>query len=100
MLGLSSVISHSLIIWLLAAPALYFGGQWNAESVEPYPQIGSAVCILALAARMFFRTRRELREASGHHHPEMREQLLKLRENDLPFVQAESPFPRSATTHK
>ena len=70
LLGLSAAISHSLIIWLLAALALYFGSQWNAESVEPYLQIGSAVCILALAAWMFFRTRRELREASGHHHHE------------------------------
>ncbi len=68
LLGLSAAISHSLIIWLLAVLALYFGSQWNAESVEPYLQIGSAVCILALAAWMFFRTRRELREAAGHHH--------------------------------
>ena len=67
LLGLSAAISHSLIIWVLAAAALYFGSQWNAESVEPYLQIGSAVCILALAAWMFFRTRRELREAAGHH---------------------------------
>lgn len=68
LLGLSAAISHSLIIWVLAAAALYFGSQWNAESVEPYLQVGSAVCILALAAWMFFRTRRELREAAGHHH--------------------------------
>ena len=53
---------------MLAAGALYFGSQWNAETVEPYLQIGSAVFILALAAWMFFRTRRELREAHGHAH--------------------------------
>lgn len=72
LLGLSAAISHSLIIWVLAALALHFGSQWNAETVEPYLQIGSAVCILALAAWMFFRTRRDLREAAhhhdGHHH--------------------------------
>ena len=68
LLGLSAAISHSFIIWLLAAAALHYGNQWDAESVEPYLQIGSAVCILALAAWMYFRTRRELREASGHHH--------------------------------
>lgn len=67
LLGLSAAISHSLIIWLLAALALYFGSQWNAETVEPYLQIGSAVCIVALAAWMFFRTRREVREAAHHH---------------------------------
>ena len=68
LLGLSAAISHSLIIWILAAGALHFGNQWDAERVEPYLQIGSAVCILALAAWMFFRTRRELREAHGHEH--------------------------------
>ena len=68
LLGLSAAISHSLIIWLLAALALHFGNQWNAENVEPYLQIGSAVCILALALWMFLRTRRELHEAHHHHH--------------------------------
>ncbi len=67
LLGLSAAISHSLIIWVLAALALHFGSQWNAETVGPYLQIGSAVCILALALWMFLRTRRELREAHHHH---------------------------------
>src|SRR3954462_4967815 len=47
LLGLSAAISHSLIIWALAALALHFGSQWNAETVEPYLQVGSAICILA-----------------------------------------------------
>ena len=68
LLGLSAAISHSLIIWLLAALALHFGSQWDAERVEPYLQIGSAVCILALAVWMYRRTRRELAEAHHHHH--------------------------------
>lgn len=68
LLGLSAAISHSLIIWLLAALALHFGSQWNAETVEPYLQIGSAAAILALAVWMFLRTRRDLREAHHHHH--------------------------------
>src|SRR5262245_7422081 len=45
LLGLSAAISHSLIIWILATLALQFGNQWNAEAVEPYLQLGSAVCI-------------------------------------------------------
>src|SRR5438445_6581061 len=68
LLGLSAAISRSLIIWVLAALALHFGSQWNAETVEPYLQLGSAVCIYALAAWMFFRTRRDLRAAQHHHH--------------------------------
>ena len=83
LLGLSAAISHSLIIWLLAALALHFGSQWDAETVEPYLQIGSAVCILALAAWMFFRTRREVgaahahgeHEHDGHHHHEHDERI-------------------------
>ena len=68
LLGLSAAISHSFIIWVLAAFAIHFGNQWNAESVEPYLQIGSAVFIYALAVWMYFRTRRELGEAHGHKH--------------------------------
>ncbi len=68
LLGLSAAISHSLIIWILAAAALHFGSQWNAETVEPYLQLGSAVMILGLATWMFFRTRRDLHAAAEHDH--------------------------------
>ncbi len=68
LLGLSAAISHSLLIWLLAALALTYGGQWNAESTEPYFHIASAVMILVLAAWMFIRTRREVAEAHHHAH--------------------------------
>ena len=68
MLGLSAALSHSLIIWILAAAALKLGSRWDAETVEPYIQLGSALAILALASWMFFRTRRELQEAADHHH--------------------------------
>lgn len=68
LLGLSAAISHSLIIWVLAALALHYGSQWNAETIEPYLQIVSATLIFLLALWMFRRTRRELVEAEGHHH--------------------------------
>lgn len=68
LLGLCAAVSHSLIIWLLASMALHFGNQWNAENIEPYLQLGSAVAILGLALWMFLRTRRELHEAHHHHH--------------------------------
>ena len=67
LLGLSAAISHSLIIWILAAAALHYGNQFNAEAVEPYLQLASAVMILGLATWIFFRTRREL-QAAAHHH--------------------------------
>jgi nickel/cobalt exporter len=73
LLGLSAAISHSLLIWILAALALHYGGQWNAEHTEPYFHLASAVMIFVLAVWMFLRTRREGREAQEHaerhHHP-------------------------------
>src|SRR5882757_3347312 len=63
LLGLSAAFSHSILIWVLAAVALKYGGQWNAETTEPYFQIGSAVLIVALALWMFWRTRREVKAA-------------------------------------
>lgn len=68
LLGVSAAISHSLIIWLLAALALKYGSQWNAESVEPWLQIASGVMVFGLAAWMYFRTRREVREAHERAH--------------------------------
>lgn len=73
LLGLSAAISHSLLIWILAALALHYGGQWNAEHTEPYFHLASAAMIFALAVWMYLRTRRESREAhehaERHHHP-------------------------------
>ena len=70
LLGLSAAISHSLIIWVLAAVALKYGSQWNAETTEPYFQIASAVMIAALAIWMFWRTRRDTKAAAAHGHHE------------------------------
>jgi nickel/cobalt exporter len=70
LLGLSAAISHSLIIWLLAAVALKYGSQWNAETAEPYFQLASAVIIAGLAIWMFWRTRRDTKAAAAHQHHE------------------------------
>jgi len=66
LLGLAAALSHSLIIWVLAATALRYGSQWNAESTEPYFQIASGVMIGALGAWMFWRVRRDQRAAADH----------------------------------
>jgi ABC-type nickel/cobalt efflux system permease component RcnA len=68
LLGLCAAFSHSLIIWLLAALALHYGSQWNAESTEPYFQLGSAVMIIGLALWMAWRTRRDIQGEDQHHH--------------------------------
>src|SRR5277367_5965683 len=56
LLGLSAAISHSLLIWILATAALQYGGQWNAETAEPYFQMASGVIVAGLAIWMFWRT--------------------------------------------
>ena len=68
LLGLSAAFSHSLVIWALAALALRYGSQWNAETTEPYFQLISGVLIVGMAAWMFWRTRREQGEAAAHDH--------------------------------
>jgi len=69
LLGLCAAFSHSLVIWLLAALALHYGSQWNAEGTEPYFQIGSAMMIVGLALWMAWRTHRDIK-AEAHHHAE------------------------------
>jgi nickel/cobalt transporter (NicO) family protein len=72
LLGLSAAISHSLIVWLLAAGALSFGSHWTAETTEPYLQLLSATIVGGLAVWMFLRTRTERpgwkAHADAHSH--------------------------------
>lgn len=68
LLGLSAAISHSLVIWILAATALQLGSHWNAETAEPYFQIASGIVVAGLALWMFWRTRRDVKAAAHHHH--------------------------------
>jgi nickel/cobalt transporter (NicO) family protein len=68
LLGVSAAVSHSLVIWVLAALALKFGSRLNAESSEPYFQLASAVIVGGLAVWMFWRTRQDVKAAYGHSH--------------------------------
>ncbi|MCE0522666.1 MAG: nickel/cobalt efflux transporter RcnA [Methylacidiphilales bacterium] len=68
LLGLCAAFSHSLVIWLLAGLALHFGSQWNAESTEPYFQLGSAAIIIGLALWMAWRTHRDVKAEEHHEH--------------------------------
>jgi nickel/cobalt exporter len=67
LLGLSAAISHSLIIWILAAAALRYGSHWNAEATEPDFHLLSAVIVFGMAAWMYWRTRRDVQAAHAHH---------------------------------
>ena len=64
LLGLSAALSHSLVIWFLAALALKFGNQWNVESTEPYFLMATGVIVAAMAIWTLWR----LQKGAGHHH--------------------------------
>lgn len=59
LLGLCAALSHSLIVWLLAALALQFGNQLIAEQAEPYFMLFSALIVSGVALWMFWRTRQD-----------------------------------------
>jgi len=74
LLGLSATVSHTSIVWAIALTGLYFGRNWNTETTEPWFQVVSGVLIIAVAAWMLWRTRRESAARSDfaplhdHHH--------------------------------
>ena len=68
LLGLAAAFSHTLIIWILAAVALKFGSQWNADTTEPYFQIASGIMIIGLASWMIWRTKRDVDAEAAHAH--------------------------------
>ncbi len=68
LLGLCAAISHSLVVWALAAVALEFGNEMIAEESEPYFLLLSSVVVIGVALWIFIRTRQEESAAHGHHH--------------------------------
>jgi nickel/cobalt transporter (NicO) family protein len=68
LLGISAAVSHSLIIWALAALALRFGNQWNAEATEPYFQLASSIIVGGIALWIIWRTHKDVRGAAGRAH--------------------------------
>lgn len=67
LLGLSAAISHSLVIWAIAALALSFGSQWNTATVEPWFQIATGVIVIGMAAWTLWRLRQG-KSSCGHNH--------------------------------
>lgn len=73
LLGLAATLSHTAVVWVVAMTGLYFGQQIDAEHLEPYFQVASAVLIIGVAAWMIGRTWREQRAClydpdHGHGH--------------------------------
>ncbi len=68
LLGLAATVSHTLIVWLIALAGLHLARDLDAETVEPYFQLASAVIIVGIAVWMLLRTYREQRAGGGAAH--------------------------------
>jgi len=55
LLGVSAALSHSVLIWVLAAIALYTGNAFIGDDAEPWLQFGSGVLIAAIGVSMAWR---------------------------------------------
>ncbi|HXA14656.1 MAG TPA: sulfite exporter TauE/SafE family protein [Opitutaceae bacterium] len=88
LLGLSAAISHSLVIWAIAAMALSFGQKWNAETTEPYFQMVGGILVMAMAGWTFWRMKRDQRgHAHHHHHDEAKEINCELGAGQLRVIE-------------
>jgi nickel/cobalt exporter len=67
LLGLAATLSHTAVVWAVAMAGLYFGQNWADEASEPYFQLISAVLMIAVAAWMLWRLRRQ-QSACFHDH--------------------------------
>lgn len=65
LLGVSAAFSHSIIVWVLAMLALYWGNELIGEELEPWFMMVSGVLVLGIAVWMLWQQSRSRR---GHHH--------------------------------
>ncbi len=56
MLGVAATLSHTAVVWAVAMGGMYLGSQWDAEAIEPYFQVASAVLIIGVALWIIWRT--------------------------------------------
>ncbi|RMN50562.1 Nickel/cobalt efflux protein RcnA [Pseudomonas syringae pv. papulans] len=74
MLGVAATVSHTAVVWLVAIGGMYLGQGLDAETTEPYFQLGSSAVIIAIALWMLWRTWRgeqlykfeSARQSHGH----------------------------------
>jgi len=65
LLGVSAAFSHSIIVWVLAMIALFWGNELIGEELEPWFMMISGVLVLGIAAWMLWQ---QMRPSHGHHH--------------------------------
>ena len=49
LLGLAATVSHTAIVWIVALGGMYLGSRFQADTVEPYLQVASALLIFSVA---------------------------------------------------
>jgi ABC-type nickel/cobalt efflux system permease component RcnA len=57
LLGVCAALSHSIVVWLIAALALTFGNAVLAEQAEPYLLLASSLIVVGVGLWMLHRTR-------------------------------------------
>lgn len=73
LLGLSAAVSHSLVVWALAAIGLWMGNELIGETAEPYLQAVGGAIVVAMAVWMLVRVTgfsfgHGHSHEHGHHH--------------------------------
>ncbi len=68
LLGLSAAIGHSIVVWILAAAAIFFGDKLIVDKAEPWLELFSGLLIIALAFRLYTMMRHP--HDHGHDHGE------------------------------
>lgn len=66
LLGLAATLSHTVVVWAVALGGMYLFAGLTPEASEPWFQLASGLLMIAIAAWMLWRTRRE--QHAGHHH--------------------------------
>lgn len=70
LLGASAAFSHSIIVWVLAFIALYYGNELIGEQLEPWFMMVSGVLVLGIAVWMLWRGLTPQQHTHGaHSHP-------------------------------
>ena len=68
LLGVCAALSHSIVVWLIAALALTFGNAVLAEQAEPYLLLASSLIVVGVGLWMLHRTRLDHRAAEAFAH--------------------------------
>jgi nickel/cobalt transporter (NicO) family protein len=69
LLGLAATVSHTIVVWGIALAGMYVWQGLDAEAIEPYFQMASAVVIVGIALWMIWRIwKDQAQERHRHDH--------------------------------